>query len=338
MANRRLELLVCALFTALAAGCGGSGGGGTGGGGTGGTSGGSGSTTSSGNLPAPVAPLTGTRETWDVFSYIVPTGMTEQQHPDGIVLQDSTTSDCTISLLAARASTGNLPQQALDTFVSWGSPTIAGLQDEYGGSAPLNFQRRAITPTGFSSITLMGYAVNSSGSQLADARIMLVDVGAQVAPVIALGSCFNALGDSNLDWAWLFHGLDFPGATPTGSTTLAAQVVGKWQYNSGTAFLGEVYAANQQYSVTASSQTYSQVSSTEVLQTTTTFVGDGTWEAHQDRLTRLPSSGGGTTRLFRIQEEMNSAAPNGWLMVLLQIDVSSSDGKPYEYALTRDGQ
>lgn len=332
-----LAMTACGGSTASNGSGGGSGGGSGAGGGTGGGSGTGGGTGV--NLPAPKAPVTGARETWSGYSYVVPPGMTAQTYADGVVLTDRTDATCTISLLPQRAAEADATQQALSILLSWSPGTITGFHDEFGGLTPLDHKRRGVNGEGFSYVLLQGYLLGANGAELSGGRIMLVNLGAMVAPIIGVGgsTCFDDATGKRLDWSWLYYSLQFPGATPTGTPAPADQLVGKWFINSGTIFLGETYAANGHYASVSAYQTYTQVTPTQVLEHTSTFTGDGTYEVHQDRLSRLSASRPAETTLFRIVDEQNASVASGWLPRFYQLDLAT-DATPYEYSLVRDTQ
>ena len=295
-------------------------------------------TPDAGSLPEPEVPVVGNRKTWEGFSYVVPPGMTEQTLTDGVVLTNK--ANCTISLLPPEAASGEPGAQALSVLLSFVGPQYTSLYDENGGTSPLTMKRRGQTGDGFPWMMVRGYLADTAGAQAAWAQVMLVTLGSTVAPVIGVGekSCFDdPVAGKKLDWTWMLVSLRFPGVTAPTGPRLADQLLGKWLVNSGTILLGEIYAANGHFATASSLQTYSQVSSTDVLQTTTTFFGDGTFEAREDHLTTRPASGAARTRLFTIIEEQNSAASTGWLPVLHRIELSS-DGEPYEFTIARDMQ
>ncbi len=322
----------------LVAGCDGAGGdgtdGGAGGGGGGGNGGGGGA-----NLPAPSPGLTGTRETWREVSFITPPGMTKTARTDGLQFQDA--NNCAFYVLPERPPEADLAAQASSVLFALVGSGFIGLHDEFGGTNGFA-NWRGLTPEGFPYLIVRGYLVNTAGKDTAWARSMLVNLGSTVVPIVGLGEkvCFeDTISGTRLDFDWFYHSLQFPNATPPASPSLPSQLIGKWRIWGSNYFIGKTFAANGHYANATGSQTYSQVSSTEVLQTTTTFFGDGTYEAHQDRLTRTPASGpkaGVTeTHLFNIIEEENSANPTGWLPSLHEIS-TTIDGATYSSMLRRD--
>lgn len=320
---------VSAVLSFSACGFPGGGGGLTGGGAGGGSGGGGG-----GSVPAPVPPLAGERETWDAYAWVVPPRMVRQTGAAGVELTDAQEVSCRIALLPLRTKTGELAQQALDVLRAAAGMNDAQLRDETGGTQPLDFQRRTITRTGFAAAQVEGTWFDGAGVERAPARVLLVDLGAQVAPVLATGPCFLAAGDSNLDWAWLVHSLEFPARTATALDPLRAWLPGKWRLDVGTGFLGETYAANQRYGITASETAFAAVTGTEVTVTSTSFTGDGRWELTENRLSLFPTTGTAKTQLFRIDEQKSATAVGGWVRRLHKLDVSQ-DGTPFEYVLRR---
>ncbi len=285
-----------------------------------------------GDLPAPVVRLEGPRTSWDAFSFIVPPGMTSEVLADGLSMRDPARK-CSLTLLPARAATGERAQQALDTLLAWGAPDLTGLHDELGGTAPLSHQRRGVTASGQAYLLLQGAIVGAAGTEVSSGRVMLVDVGGAVAPVIGVGGA-DCLDDPatgrELTWARFLDSLQFPGAPATAPATLAQQVVGPWSRGSGADFHGETYAASGRYAVSASAQAFTQAADAGI-------TGDGTWEARENVLAVTPTSGAPSSRYFRIFEVQSEKAPGGWVMHLLPLGLSSTDGAPFEDDLVRAG-
>ncbi len=285
-----------------------------------------------GDLPPLVVPLEGPRTSWDVFSFIVPPGMSSEVLADGLSMRDPARR-CSLTLLPSRAATGERAQQALDILLAWGAPDLTGLHDELGGTAPLAHQRRGVTASGQATLLLQGAIVGAAGTEVSPGRVMLVDVGGAVAPVIGVGGA-DCLDDPatgrELTWARFLDSLQFPGALATAPATLAQQVVGQWSRGRGADFRGETYAGDGRYAVTASAQAFAQAADGG-------FTGDGRWEARQNVLALKPAAGTASSRYFRILELQSETAPGGWVTHLLPLGVASSDGAAFEDDLVRAG-
>jgi hypothetical protein len=78
----------------------------------------------------------------------------------------------------------------------------------------------------------------------------------------------------------------------------------------------------------------SGVSSAQLLETTTTFVGEGDFTVNAERLSRRWDGQATETMLYQNIESSNSSAPGGWLPHLLKLQ-SDADGNPFESSLTR---
>lgn len=323
-------------FSLWALACGSGGSSGTGGGGGGGT----------GNVPAPDVAVTGTRSDYMGISYVAPPGLTEQLASDGLVLNGARVDpqgSCLIVILPPRAAEADLDAQMLSTLKGFFAQSFADLRDIYGGTAPLDFSQRGRSSEGWGWRGVWGFLTDLSNQPTGSkARILLVELGSTVVPIIGFEASDNTCLDNEVTgtpvtWALLYHSLHFSGFTPSPLPTVEQQLLGKWSIGGTSYFIGETYAANGHYGSASAYQTYQDISPSEVLQTTTTFLGDGTFQVNGDQLTFVPSNGKpASTQLFRIVEEKNSARTSGWLPRLYRLQVSVTDGQPYEFAITRD--
>lgn len=312
--------------------------------GTGGGSGGGGG--GSGSVPPPDVDVMGTPESYQGTTFVMPPGLTEQVASDGVVLSGPKAANqgsCLIVVLPPRAAEADLDAQMLATLKGFFAPDFADLRDIYNGTAPLDFVQRGVSGEGWGYRGLWGTLTDASNQPTGSkARILQVELGSTVVPIIGFEASDNLCLDNEvtgkpITWALFFHSLHFTGFTPSSLPTLEQQLLGKWSIGSGSVFLGETYAANGHYGTASAYQTFRDISPTEILQTTTSFFGDGTYEVHGNQLTFRPSNGTpASTHLFRIVEERNSARPNGWLPRLYKLSVSTVDGAPYESGITRE--
>jgi hypothetical protein len=332
----RTSLLVVVVLTGFACGSGNPSG-------TGGGSGGGGG--GSGNVPPPDVDVTGAPENYQGTTFVMPAGMTEQVASDGVVLSGpkaGTQGSCLIVVLPPRAAEADLDAQMLATLKGFFAASFGDLRDPFGGTNPLDFVERGVSGEGWGYRGLYGFLTDLSNVPTGSkARILQVELGSTVVPIIGFEASDNLCLDNvvtgkPITWALFFHSLHFTGFTPSSMPTLAQQLLGKWSIGSGTVFLGETYAANGHYGTASAYQTFSAISPTEILQTTTSFFGDGTYEVRGNQLTFRPSNGRpASTQLFRIVEERNSARPNGWLPRLYKL-ARSIDNEPYETVITRE--
>lgn len=330
------RIIAVVFFSLWALACGSGGSTGTGGGAGGG----------GGNVPAPDVAVTGARTEYMGVSYVAPPGMTEQLATDGLVLNGARVDpqgSCLIVVLPPRAAEADLDAQLLATLKGFFAQSFADLRDIYGGTAPLDFEQRGRSSEGWGWRGVGGYLTDLSNRPTGSkARILLVELGSTVVPIIGFEASDNTCLDDEVTgkpiaWALFYHSLHFTGFTPSPLPTVEQQLLGKWSIGGTSSFIGETYAANGHYGTASAYQTYQDISPTEIQQTTTTFLGDGSYQVNGDQLTYVPASGTpASTQLFRVIEEKNSARPNGWLPRLYRLQVSVVDGAPYEFAITRD--
>jgi hypothetical protein len=331
----------------LFAGC--DGGSGGGGGTPGGSTGGPDSTAA----PDPQVPVSGTRQDFMGTSFVAPPGFTQSYSgADGLVLSGAKTASqgaCVIFILPPRAAEADAKTQAINTVKAFIAPNFNEVIDPWGGySEPLNSDdiSRGVASAGWDYLYFWGFLQDGAGqlTSRSKVRILLAQLGTQVVPMIGVEAKDNyCLDDDNdgkpVTWALFYHSLTFTTFTPSTRPSPAQQLLGMWKNNSSTTYNGQTYAANRHYEKLSATQTYSTISPTEVLVTTSTWLGDGSYQINGDRLTIFPNNGNPpVTNLFRIIEKPNSIVPGGYLPELYLLQMSDIFGvkEPYEFSIKRD--
>lgn len=305
------------------------------------TGGGGSGATGTGELPPDGVPLDGTGQSWGVYDFVVPTGFTSEEYADGFVLSaphGASQGECSYALLAPVTAEADLVAQALAIgnafFASAGVELIP--PSGYGSSAELSW--RGVTGQGLPFVELPAELSSTQGPTGAAARVLVIDLGGQVASVVAFQEKDNpCVGDAStnaLSWSEFFYGLSFPGKGGASDAARAA-LLGKWFRTTGTAATSAVFAANGRYGEEAAYTTYGDYSATEVLETTTAYGGEGAFVVQGNRIGKLPDGKSGQSTFFRVAERPNSAAPGGVLPELSQLKLGI-DGKPFELVLVRD--
>ena len=91
------------------------------------------------------------------------------------------------------------------------------------------------------------------------------------------------------------------------------------------------------YGSAAAVQNNSRISSTEVLQTTQGFFGNGSYSLKENMITLSPDPGGGApeTAFFRLESESHDGG-RSWVDVLYLLRRSVTDGAEYEVRYTKN--
>jgi hypothetical protein len=270
------------LGLALATGCGGGGGGG-----------------GSRVAPPPTPEIPGTLQTWDMYQVMVPSSVTATASADHATLDAAT---CRITLWPATPSQSDLAGQALNileqTFKDpsrWSGMGGASGLDASVLDDPLHFE--GITGQGFRYVDLTAELKNTSGQWSGEiVRIQLTDVDGQAATVLGYqpriqGCLTEPLVPNMYEWFYVSLSMTFPGH-PGDPTALGKKLVGSWAGAGGSVGFADVYAANGQHINAMSNTTYSLPTPTEILETTSSWVGSDAWAAKGNLLTTWPKEAG----------------------------------------------
>lgn len=290
--------------------------------------------------PPPNIALTGDRQQWGGYSFIPPPGMTAAVGPDGMQLQHPDGQGaCSIVLLPQRPAEGALEAQVLAIAQQTFAADTAGLVDEYGDAALLDFQLRGVTSRGWEYVELPNFYLRLRSGEQANLRVraLLLKVGSTVAPIIGMESggdnCLGELGDHGHRWLRLFYSLDFPDAPRGPDNALAGALVGRWEAVSSSSALLEEYLADGTYRTTGGYRTTREVTPTLDKETTTTWTGGGRWEVHGDRLTTTPEGRATTTNWFRVVRGARSSGGDKLQLRTFNVGI---DGVPYEGLVRRE--
>ncbi|MBI3137122.1 MAG: hypothetical protein HYZ15_00895 [Sphingobacteriales bacterium] len=162
--------------------------------------------------------------------------------------------------------------------------------------------------------------------------VMLVQLGNQVA--IIAGSFANSgslLWEiTNADWLLFFHSLSFKNYKGTAVNPLQQSLPGKWFTGSYSGILTYTFAANGHYANGAAFSTTREVSAYQLLEKTTSFVGDGTYTLKGNILT-LTNADTKKTVVYqlRIYDQFQYG---GWTHHIGMLSTPAG-GKPYEVTL-----
>jgi hypothetical protein len=150
--------------------------------------------------------------------------------------------------------------------------------------------------------------------------------------VAVIGGCYNHSTDlldeqSKTDWIQFFHSLDFKNYKSTGASALAKDIIGNWLIGSSSGVSTYEFASNGHYANANAFSTSHQVSDYAVKETTTSFVGDGTYSIKGNELTLTSNKGIIQKPKIRIfyQKEYGD-----WLKTIGMLSNSTVDGTSYE--------
>jgi hypothetical protein len=292
------------------------------------------------DLPPPAWQPTGTRITWRGLSFIVPPGMSGAAKADmyemGGVGMRGKGGQCAILVLGEMPSRGDLATQAQSILVDGLSGIKLGVADSQGGSNLIADRRIGHSADGWRYVELNGMVTQGFGGR---ARIMLIDRGATVVPIIAISAPGNGcvdlsiettLNSNTITWMALYYSLKLVGATP--SDHMRQQIIGYWEGagTSKTAGAGmlqdEVFAPNGQYG----GASLGALTPGKQLSSST---GDGQYVIDADKLVIFPNAGTPEAHLIRVVEDYSLLTPSKSTVQLCRMKVDVAG--PYERCLSR---
>jgi hypothetical protein len=133
------------------------------------------------------------------------------------------------------------------------------------------------------------------------------------------------------DWLIFFHSLEFKNYKPTTASPLSKDILGKWISGSGSSLITYTFSSNNRYAYGSAFSTSRDYSTYQVLETTTSFTGDGKYNLKGNELTTVnDKTGKSETSKLRVFYEKQYG---DWLKRLGMLSTSSTDGKPYEFTM-----
>ena len=273
------------------------------------------------------------------YVFTPPEGWTTTQYPDGIVLNSpgyNTGERCLISLWPMRPAGNKLLNDANSLFIdvfktyelrssSTPGSTIKGISQpgwEYA------IVKKSIGKPGGDYATLFGFVfVAKLGNQLAAISGMSKD------PLVS--SCFGLMLTDV--WPKFFYSLEFKNwKSSEKEQTLAKRIPGVWMSVTATAADRYVIAPNGRYASAAGAQSYTRLSSTEVLQITDVYFGDGSYAIKGNHMIFKNDNNKDNplTSLVRLEQESRDDGKT-WVDKLYLLQKSGVDGKEYEVCYER---
>ena len=133
-------------------------------------------------------------------------------------------------------------------------------------------------------------------------------------------------------WPRFFHSLSFRSWSPIDqSAALRQRIAGTWTAATATAASQFVFDATGRYSDAAASQRSNRINSSEVVQTTQAYFGNGAYALRGNTITLTPDDQRNRpeTGFIRLEEESTDDGRT-WKPTLYLLRVSAVDGRDYE--------
>ncbi|HTO45730.1 MAG TPA: hypothetical protein VML56_16775 [Burkholderiales bacterium] len=272
------------------------------------------------------------------YEYAAPPGWATKQYPDGIVLMSpasATNEVCVVTLWPMRSAGTNLMADANRVFqdvyktyelrnqTTRGTPMPSSVVRGTSGQGwEYVIVRRGIAPHGSPESRLAFVLVAKLNDRLA------VISGVSKDPLVS--TCFGELAYNA--WPRFFYSLSFKNWTPTDQTAaMRRRIAGVWTMATASVADQFVLAGNGRYASAATARQYSRISSSEALETTQAFFGNGAYTLRGNAITLTPDdrNSRAETGLIRVEEESKDEGAS-WVEALYLLRVSVVDGKDYE--------
>jgi hypothetical protein len=289
-----------------------------------------GSSAYSQNVPLP--------PTVNEYVYTSPPAWTATPYPDGLVLMSppsATNERCVFTVWPLRPAGTNLLRDASAVFqevfrtyepralTTRGTPMPSSVVRGTSGQGwDYVLVRRGVGPPGSPESRLGFVFVVKLQDRLAAIS------GVSQDPLIS--TCMGELAGNV--WPRFFYSVSFRSWSPIDSSAvLRQQIAGTWTAATATAASQFVFDANGRYSDAAASQRSNRVNSSEVLQTTQAYFGNGAYALRGNTITLTPDTQRNRpeTGFIRVEEESTDDGRT-WKPTLYLLRVSAVDGRDYE--------
>jgi hypothetical protein len=289
----------------------------------------------SGN-PAGSQGTVGSMATIADYVFAMPPGWTGTQYSDALVLmspRSATNEQCVVNLWPMRQTGANILVDADNAFrdvykafelrnmtvrqTPMPSSIVHGVSGQGWEYAMI---RRGVAPRGSPESRLGFVFVARLNNRLA------VISGVARDPLVS--SCMGELVYNF--WPRFFYSLSFKGwSAPDQSAAMRKKIAGVWTAATATAADQFTFAANGRYGGAAAASQYNRINSSEVVQTTQAYFGDGAYTLNGNAITLKPDGRSPETGFIRVEEESKDEGRT-WSEALYLLRVSSVDGKDYE--------
>ena len=227
------------------------------------------------------------------YSYTIPQGWSGRTYPDGGIVYGSQLYNngerCQISVFPLRPTSGNLVTDARTVYAQifqtdpfqnndYPYPAAVFIRGTSGDGWPYFIIEKSIHGRAGDYGTLVG------------TRLMAVGLGNQMATITSTGKdfevsmCFGEIVHD--DWPAFFHTIHFKNWTVVPQEGgVPRRLAGTWTVVTSTVADRYTFAGNGRYASAGAAMTTTQISPTELLQTTNAYFGDGAYAISGNTIT-----------------------------------------------------
>lgn len=232
------------------------------------------------------------------YAYAIPQGWTGTAYPDGGIVYGSQLYNngerCQISVFPLRPTSGNLVTDARTVFAQiFQTDPFQNNEYPYPGATFI----RGISADGWPYFIIQKSIHGRAGDYgtLLGTRLMAVGLGNQTATITSTGKdpevsmCFGEIVHD--DWPAFFHTVHFKHWTVVPQEhEVPRRLAGTWTIVTSTVADRYVFAANGRFASAAAAMTTTQISPTELLQTTNAYFGNGAYAISGNTITLTKDS------------------------------------------------
>ena len=272
------------------------------------------------------------------YVYTLPPAWTATAYPDGLVLMSppsATNERCVFTVWPMRPAGPDLLRDATAVFqdvyrayeprplTTRGTPMPSSITRGTSGQGwDYVIVRRGVGPRGSTESRLGFVFVVKLNDRLAFIS------GVSQDPLVS--TCMGELAGNV--WPRFFYSVSFRNWRPLDqSAALRQKIAGTWTAATGNSASRFVFDANGRYSDAAASQRSSRINSSETLQTTQAYFGNGAYALRGNTITLTPDSERNRPEsgFIRVEEESTDDGRT-WTQTLYLLRVSAVDGRDYE--------
>lgn len=266
---------------------------------------------------------------FDDYTYNLPPGWKSEKQNGSVVLRGPD-GNSVLTILPMRRGKGNLEADMQSIF--W--EVFDGWQVDRR-NIDHHIYARGVSANGWAYYRQeLGISKTDNPDMEIYGFVFLADVAGKEA-VIA-GTYVNSTDllaeRSQEDWQLFYHSLDFKGYQKPKINPLSKALLGSWRVGSYSGMVTYDFAANGHYASGSAFSTSNRVDDYTIKETTTSFVGDGTWVLKGSELTLTNAKTGKVqTAKVRIFDEREFT--DEWITNLGLLQTSIVDGNLYEVVL-----
>lgn len=241
------------------------------------------------------------------YVFTVPQGWTRTNYPDGVVYISPMYNGekCQLTIFPTRPTSGDLLRDAIGVFQG-----LFKTDPMTGYPFPSPSIVKGTSPYGWDYLVIRKSIGGYVGASLRGIIVFVARLGNDEAVIVGsskdplVSQCFGEIVRD--EWPRFFYSLRFKNWNRPGSdSAMMAKLAGTWTTATGSAADRYTFAPNGRYATAAAAQYRARVSSTEVLQTTHAFFGDGAYAIRGNTITLTSDNNKGSpnTGAFRLEQE-----------------------------------